>query len=219
VRMNDGFRNTEEYVADMINAYSPNVEYVSGYVNRTSRINVRCRRCGEIFSTTYHYVVHNKRAVACPACKAKKRCQKLIEQEMKRRKRKDKKGLQLSFRVCERCGSLFMPKRKKSRFCSKDCSRASYRVGNGDSRLHSWNVEDWNITLKKLAKRDGDKCWICGGYVDWNDYVMRGDTFIAGNQYPSIDHIIPLSKNGMHSWDNVALAHRICNSKKQAKIL
>lgn len=35
----------------------------------------------------------------------------------------------------------------------------------------------------------------------------------------TIDHIIPLSKGGTHTYNNVQLAHYICNSKKSDKIL
>ena len=43
--------------------------------------------------------------------------------------------------------------------------------------------------------------------------------FIAGNSYPSIDHIIPVSRGGTHTWDNVQLAHRYCNSIKSNKLV
>lgn len=52
---------------------------------------------------------------------------------------------------------------------------------------------------------------------DSEDYTVDGDVFIAGNWYPSIDHVIPISKGGRHSWDNVKLAHRLCNSVKSNK--
>lgn len=67
------------------------------------------------------------------------------------------------------------------------------------------------ITLKKLYVRDKGICQICGLVC-----------FYPGNPesvlYPSIDHIIPLGndplKRGGHTWKNVQLAHRICNSHK-----
>lgn len=31
---------------------------------------------------------------------------------------------------------------------------------------------------------------------------------------PSVDHVKPLAKGGKHSWRNVVLAHRICNTLK-----
>ena len=59
---------------------------------------------------------------------------------------------------------------------------------------------------------------ICGRPCDYEDYTVDGDIFIAGNWYPSIDHVIPVSKGGRHSWDNVKLAHRLCNTVKSNKL-
>jgi 5-methylcytosine-specific restriction endonuclease McrA len=42
----------------------------------------------------------------------------------------------------------------------------------------------------------------------------EGGNFITGDSYPSIDHVRPISKGGSHTWDNVMLAHKGCNSKK-----
>ena len=36
--------------------------------------------------------------------------------------------------------------------------------------------------------------------------------------YPTIDHIIPLSKGGTHTWNNVQLAHMCCNAGKCDKV-
>ena len=44
---------------------------------------------------------------------------------------------------------------------------------------------------------------------------MREDgTFIAGKNYPSIDHVNALANGGTHTWDNVRLAHCECNRRK-----
>ena len=45
------------------------------------------------------------------------------------------------------------------------------------------------------------------------EWCNRGH-FIAGGRYPSIDHASPVAKGGAHTWDNVRLAHRDCNSVK-----
>jgi 5-methylcytosine-specific restriction endonuclease McrA len=61
--------------------------------------------------------------------------------------------------------------------------------------------------LQGIADRDNNKCHICGDAVDWNDSPQ-------GNWYPSIDHVVPLSRGGCHTFDNIKLAHRWCNSVK-----
>ena len=76
---------------------------------------------------------------------------------------------------------------------------------------------DKDITLEKLYNRDNGICAICGGRCNYENYIFKDTTFIAGNTYPSIDHIKPLSKGGSHTWDNIQLAHKQCNSIKSNK--
>lgn len=54
------------------------------------------------------------------------------------------------------------------------------------------------LSRKNILKRDGHKCAYCG----------RGDLPLT------IDHIIPRSKNGEDSWENLVAACLPCNSKK-----
>lgn len=72
---------------------------------------------------------------------------------------------------------------------------------------------DEGVTLKKVRAKYHDICQICGLMVD--------DTAIVNGHikrlYPTIDHIIPLSKGGTHTWENVRLAHMSCNAGKRDK--
>ena len=54
--------------------------------------------------------------------------------------------------------------------------------------------------------------------VDFLDKMKAKGTVICGPMYPSIDHIYPVSKGGMHAWNNVQLAHRKCNTYKSDSI-
>lgn len=56
------------------------------------------------------------------------------------------------------------------------------------------------ISLPKLAERDGWRCHLCGGKVTKATWSM--------------DHLIPVSQGGAHSWENVSLAHLRCNQKR-----
>ena len=74
------------------------------------------------------------------------------------------------------------------------------------AKLHGAPAEI-GVTLQNLIKRDGLTCAICGLEC------IYGDDPLA-LLYPTMDHIIPISKGGGHTWDNVQIAHRICNINK-----
>ena len=69
---------------------------------------------------------------------------------------------------------------------------------------------DPSVTREKLIEKYGLVCAICGGKCDPNDKSWGS----FGALYPTLDHIVPMSKGGSHTWDNVQVAHMICNSKK-----
>ena len=139
--------------------------------------------------------------------KAEREAAKTVEREQKRQER---------LHPCEICGE--MTDRKK--FCSDQCANKAANRQKEISRRHKLRENgkvDYSVTLEKLVKRDRNICHICGGKCDMNDCITVGGTFIAGDNYPSIDHLMPVARGGVHSWDNVKLAHRICNTKKAAR--
>lgn len=75
-----------------------------------------------------------------------------------------------------------------------------------------------DITLQAVYNRDGGRCKLCGGLCDFGDYTIKDGVTLVGNDYPSIDHIKPLSRGGAHAWDNVQLAHMQCNRVKSNKL-
>ena len=88
-------------------------------------------------------------------------------------------------------------------------------VGTGGThhkeRARAFGYEyDRTVTLCKVYKRDKGVCKICGKPTDIRD-IQNGH---IGRLYPTIDHIVPMSKGGPHTWKNVQLAHMYCNSKK-----
>lgn len=112
--------------------------------------------------------------------------------------------------------------------CSSECNRKQIRkrererrkrVGKKDNhrkRAREYGCEyDPSITLKRLIKRDGLQCKICGNDCKLDDHSWSK---YAGPLYPSIDHIIPMAKGGGHTWNNVQVAHMICNSKKSDSV-
>lgn len=97
--------------------------------------------------------------------------------------------------------------RKKSKSKKKDLKRRGKLFENGKV--------DRDININALIKMNNNSCHICGGKCDKHDYTINKDgAFITGDNYPSIDHIKPISKGGTHTWDNVKLAHFLCNRLK-----
>ena len=125
-------------------------------------------------------------------------------------------------RTCPVCGTEFVSVNARQKFCSRKCqknfngSSNSYdRRISSDRRLLLATSVDKSVRLLPLIKRDNNICALCGEPCDLYDYEPTEiGTIITGENYPSIDHIIPLSKGGLHRWDNVQLAHRKCNREK-----
>ena len=72
------------------------------------------------------------------------------------------------------------------------------------------------IGLYDLAERDDWQCKLCLMTIDKYAKHYKGKLNLQG---PSLDHIIPVSKGGTHTWNNVQLAHYICNSLRGNKDL
>lgn len=123
---------------------------------------------------------------------------------------------------CKECGKEFEMRTRRSNYCSHKCmSRATNRNKEIKRRkqIKRNGKIDYDISLTKLTMKDERKCKICGSLIDEQDYEIdeRGN-FVVGKLYPSIDHIIPISKGGTHTWNNVQLAHHHCNTIKDNNI-
>jgi 5-methylcytosine-specific restriction endonuclease McrA len=70
-------------------------------------------------------------------------------------------------------------------------------------------VED--VSLRVLFERDEGICQLCLEPVDW--YLRERDPLSQ-----SIDHIVPISLGGEHSYANTQLAHLICNIRKRDRV-
>ena len=117
--------------------------------------------------------------------------------------------------TCDYCGCEFIPTRNNQRYCSRRCRDMSFGNGSSVKRARKYGVPyDRTINLKRLVERDGLRCSICGKVCDmedkrWGDY---------GPDYPTIDHIVPISKGGPHLWDNVQIACAECNIVKGSSV-
>jgi len=57
------------------------------------------------------------------------------------------------------------------------------------------------ISRRSVFARDGHRCQYCGGPAE------------------NIDHVVPRSRGGTHTWDNVVASCRRCNAQKEDLLL
>lgn len=69
------------------------------------------------------------------------------------------------------------------------------------------------ITVIALRKRQGDNCCYCGVEMDF----QRGSKGAISPFRATLEHILPISRGGGHTWQNAALACHACNTSKNNK--
>lgn len=110
--------------------------------------------------------------------------------------------------TCQRCGTKRLRKPTKGqrpRYCSEACQERS-AFDRRRARMIGAFVEDVNRNEVFLA--DGFVCHLCGRRTDKTKSAPHP-------MAPTVDHIIPLSKGGLHERTNCRTAHLRCNSAKQ----
>lgn len=80
---------------------------------------------------------------------------------------------------------------------NRNIEKTREKVNNRRARLANALVE--RVSRVEIFKREGGKCFHCGKKLDshWH-----------------LDHLIPLSKGGLHCWTNVAASCPSCNIKR-----
>lgn len=65
---------------------------------------------------------------------------------------------------------------------------------------------------RRLIARDNPPCHLCGGEILWDADHLHPLSFQA-------DHVVPLSRGGTDTLDNLAASHRRCNQSRYNKLL
>lgn len=203
-----------------IRSKSSSLEYIGGWDSKFAYFI--CNDCGAPFKHSLEFTHHTGKRCYCPNCKnilssirekekEEEREKKQREQERQRiLKEIRKEETQTVFKRCRTCNSLFYSPNAKTKYCSKKCATAQ-----------NWKVRDlyrYAVPLDKLYERDRGVCHICGGICDWNDKYINKDGYVVyGDCYPSRDHIVEKCGGGEHTWENIKLAHRKCNTERWIK--
>ncbi len=235
-------RLTESQVADYVSRSG--FDYVSGFTMAKSPITVRCRECGRTFERNFHIFRDVTNGTwqcknECPLCREdrqreereRKRIEKKAEREREARIKAEQRAMKeadlisrqmeerLAIHVCKNCGTEYCIETtgyNSKQYCSEKCMKRWVMRIKNDRRIRRMKTRqhDTDITLELLFKKDDGVCYLCGKQCDWNDVDADGN---AQGNYPSIDHVRPLSKGGTHTWNNVRLACRSCNNAKGSR--
>lgn len=120
--------------------------------------------------------------------------------------------------TCRGCGSVFCPLYGHSLAgfcdpCSKDNERAIKRAGKAKRRAAQRGVHAESLDPLKVFARDGWRCQLCKRKTPVNKRGTYDD------DAPELDHIVPLSKGGPHTYANTQCACRRCNQLKSDRPL
>lgn len=114
---------------------------------------------------------------------------------------------------CPWCGGTFTRAVFNQEYCSRACSRAAYHDRSGwcghdyKSRVLSPELYVESVSRVRVFERDGWTCHICGGSIP-------ADVKVPDRRAATLDHVVPLSRGGEHSYANVRAAHYDCNMRK-----
>lgn len=225
-RSNQYKKKTEAERKEYVERFLPDgFSYVGGYIDCEHDVTLRCDKCGAVFARSMETLRHPKgNVIRCRECEERKRRERAEEkarakaerERQKQRRQADadtERFMNTLLVECSECGKVFATIDSRRVCCSRKCLKHRQNSRH-DNRIAKDKRIDKDISVDRLFSRDNGRCWICGGKCDKNDFVMKGETFVAGDNYPSIDHIVPVYLGGADSWENVRLAHRNCNLKR-----
>lgn len=100
--------------------------------------------------------------------------------------------------------------------CSETCTRI-HRTRRMNQKWHRRRARlsqvqaDPGLRSHLVFKRDNFHCHICGKMTKPTRHWLHP-------RYPTLDHIVPLSRGGEHTFANTATACRLCNSRKSDRL-
>jgi 5-methylcytosine-specific restriction endonuclease McrA len=126
-------------------------------------------------------------------------------------------------RPCAVCAKSFTPIKWHARYCSSKCNhvalmrdphrRTSTRAYGYKRRALKRGASNGIVVVAEvILRRDGWTCQICGIKTP---EALRGKRVANA---PELDHIIPLSRGGAHTPDNLQCACLACNRRKGARV-
>jgi 5-methylcytosine-specific restriction endonuclease McrA len=175
-------------------------------LKRPDPLSMKCKICGEDYET------QRKDSMTCGSktCRAE-----WVRRSMRERERIMRQNLPpTKVLTCAWCkNDIVVPRsltggRRYHETCKLEARRANYRRKN---TMRRGVVGAQPIRIMDIGDRDRWLCQLCGKPVDRS---------LSGRhpEGPTVDHILPISKGGQDTLENVQLAHHRCNSLKGNRV-
>jgi hypothetical protein len=175
-----------------------------------------CRQCSKIFTPK------RDRAVFCSrTCIGQARVRQPEQENARRRAKSAQRRECIPVRQCAWCGRTYKPlRRSTSRWCSERCMADRWakdhpdvrRAAKARRRARLCGVTTEHISPLEVFTRDNWTCRLCLKPTPQRLIGTRSP------RRPTIDHILPVSKGGPHTYQNVQCACSQCNCRKSARI-
>ena len=170
-----------------------------------------CNQCNEVKSDDDYYVVRGKLLPKCKnCCKANSKIRYDNNKEAIILRTGNYRKLQKEHNTDVYKKSLHNGKLRQAKYQKTDQGKIVNKACQHRRRVILKNtISDVTTTkLKELLTSQNDTCFYCNNHLDY-------DTPRAVH----LDHIMPLSKGGLHQMNNVVWSCSSCNLEKSNKII
>jgi 5-methylcytosine-specific restriction endonuclease McrA len=176
----------------------------------------RCRECGEPFPPTAP-VVRIFCSKRCSGAATRRKIPAEVQRAYARASRDRHVARELAARADRTCAECHAPLdptlRRNRRFCSRRCINTRSLREKKDQRRenhHRYRSRRRELAAPGVTERD------------WKRLLARHDgrcAYCGSSGRITVDHILPLSRGGMHSIGNVLPACFSCNASKRDRLL
>lgn len=152
--------------------------------------------------------VWNERGVGTPRCESCFPIHRRVHAGPSRRVKLSRQPRHFVAGYCSSCGVDYVAYACRHRTEHSYCADCQPKRWKSDlERARRYGVAYEPVNRRRVFERDGYVCQICG------DETQPDDPYNS-LKAPTLDHIVPVSAGGSHTYDNVQCACRDCNARK-----
>lgn len=166
-----------------------------------------CVFCREEKDYTNFYKDRSKKTGYRPRCK---KCDLLSRDKKKRaeyekkywdKRRNDKRKIVLKSYYA----NIDHHKKKRKQYLKTDSGKSKHRKYNQNRRSRLKNAFVEEVEPIEIYREQDGVCYLCGKFLEFSDIEL--------------DHVVPLSRGGLHEKSNIRIACVRCNRSKGSKLL